>query len=555
MKNLLDKFSNKIELQIMIFLIIQPFVDIYRSLIGNKLEIFNISLVEIFNFVCIFYLLIISIYKYKNEILKYIKSNKIKVIVISLIYVLFFVFHCINVLNFNTNILTGSSNNIFIEIYYILRTYILCLLLLMVVLFNKLGSYKIIKTLSFISFFISILIVLSNIFCIGFSSYNYYSSNNYIIKGNIFSWFNNLNSINADSYTTKSFFYSTNQLSIMLFCLLIISILNIKISKTKSLYFTLIIKIVAMLMLSTKVCGLGVLLILGIAILIELLLPIIKKEKINFRLVFYFVLLIMVYLPLFINSPVYYKTQKYIENESQSEAIIDSNENDDEIIDDEIIDDEIIDDEIIDENINNRKYDIFTLANKEKLTKMEEKIFIRELIKYRPNLGIHIEYINLYPVQDNIDFWKYVVTLPQNERVNFRKFKTIIYQDVLNKNENKISDIIFGIGYVSNFPYLEMDYIGQMIYFGIYGTLILIAPFIFCTIYYSIYLIKSYITNGFRKTVNYKQIYILFSIGSYFLLSLITGHGFGNIFPMCILIFSIKIFKDMIGDKYEEKCN
>ncbi len=545
MKNLLDKFSNKIELQILIFLVIQPFVDIYRSLLGNKLEIFNISLVEIFNFVCIFYLLIISLHKYKNEIVKYIKSNKIKVTVISLIYTLFFIFHCINVLNFNTNILTGSSNNIFVEIYYILRTYILCLLLLMIVLFNKLGSYKIIKTLSFISFLISALLVLSNIFCIGFPSYNYYGSGNYVIQGNIFSWFSNLNAINADSYTTKSFFYSTNQLSIMLFCLLIISILNIKLSKRKILYFSLIIKIIAMLMLSTKVCGLGVFLILGISILIEILLPIIKKEKINFKLISYFVLLIMVYFPLFINSPVYYKTQKYIANESQSETIIDSNENYD----------EIIDDEIIDENTNSKKYDIFTLANKEKLTKMEEKIFVRELIKYRSNLGIHVEYINLYPVQDNIDFWKYVVTLPQNERINFRKFKTIIYQDVLNKNDNKISDIIFGIGYISNFPYLEMDYIGQVVYFGIYGLMVLIAPFIFCTIYYLIYLIKSYVVNGFRKTLNYKQIYILFLIGSYFLLSLITGHGFGNIFPMCVLIFSLKIFKDMIGEKYEEKCN
>ncbi|MEG1638033.1 MAG: hypothetical protein RR274_00715, partial [Erysipelotrichaceae bacterium] len=73
--NILKKLSDQklIGIQCCLLVALQPILDIYRTFIGNKFQLFGISLLEILNFVFIGYLFLLTIYnKEFRKNIKYI---------------------------------------------------------------------------------------------------------------------------------------------------------------------------------------------------------------------------------------------------------------------------------------------------------------------------------------------------------------------------------------------------------------------------------------------------------------------------------------------------
>lgn len=539
MKKIFKHLSEKLELQIIIFVMLLPFIDIYDFFIGSSVQFLGISVIELFKIFIVNYLLILVIISKKSKIISLWYKYK-KVICLVLIIFLFYIFvHVLNVSNFNSNILSNTMDkNVLVELYYIYRTYFISLIIFFIIMMSDINKEKIIKLISIICFIMSIIIVVSNIFQVSYIAYSSYLEEDTLISGNIFSWFSDLNVTNADLYTSKGFFFSANQLSVILFSSFMISVLNFVISNKWYLYFTLFIKALALLMLSTKVCGIGLFLILIIYIILILFFKIFKKQKIEKTKLCYLILIFFSFMCLFVYSPLRYKIEalnnNLTKNESPKKDTFASN----------------IQETTVIKNSNNvfKQYeqsesekayamDLVSLANIEELNEYEKDAFIIKLIEKRGSLGIHPSYMEEYPIEDNLNFWKKVVLLPQSDRINFRKFKSYWYKDVLQKNDNIFFDKLFGIGYVSGFPYLESDFLGQDIWFGKIGT------FYFVWIYVIFYIVISIkFLRSIYKNLNMENCILCICLGIVFIISYIAGHTFGNIFPMTILILILKAY-------------
>lgn len=539
MKKIFKHLSEKLELQIIIFVMLLPFIDIYDFFIGSSVQFLGISVIELFKISIVNYLLILVIISKKSKIISLWYKYKKVICLVLIIFLLYIFVHVLNVSNFNSNILSNTMDkNVLVELYYIYRTYFISLIIFFIIMMSDINKKKIIKLISIICFIMSIIIVVSNIFQVSYIAYSSYLEEDTLISGNIFSWFSDLNVTNADLYTSKGFFFSANQLSVILFSSFMISVLNFVISNKWYLYFTLFIKALALLMLSTKVCGIGLFLILIIYIILILFFRIFKKQKIEKTKLCYLILIFFSFMCLFFYSPLRYKIEvlnnNLTKNESPKKDTFASN----------------IQETTVIKNSNNvfKQYeqsesekayamDLVSLANIEELNEYEKDAFIIKLIEKRGSLGIHLSYMEEYPIEDNLNFWKKVVLLPQSDRINFRKFKSYWYKDVLQKNDNIFFDKLFGIGYVSGFPYLESDFLGQDIWFGKIGT------FYFVWIYVIFYIVISIkFLRSIYKNLNMENCILCICLGIVFIISYIAGHTFGNIFPMTILILILKAY-------------
>lgn len=539
MKKIFKHLSEKLELQIIIFVMLLPFIDIYDFFIGSSVQFLGISVIELFKISIVNYLLILVIISKKSKIISLWYKYKKVICLVLIIFLLYIFVHVLNVSNFNSNILSNTMDkNVLVELYYIYRTYFISLIIFFIIMMSDINKEKIIKLISIICFIMSIIIVVSNIFQVSYIAYSSYLEEDTLISGNIFSWFSDLNVTNADLYTSKGFFFSANQISVILFSSFMISVLNFVISNKWYLYFTLFIKALALLMLSTKVCGIGLFLILIIYIILILFFRIFKKQKIEKTKLCYLILIFFSFMCLFFYSPLRYKIEvlnnNLTKNESPKKDTFASN----------------IQETTVIKNSNNvfKQYeqsesekayamDLVSLANIEELNEYEKDAFIIKLIEKRGSLGIHLSYMEEYPIEDNLNFWKKVVLLPQSDRINFRKFKSYWYKDVLQKNDNIFFDKLFGIGYVSGFPYLESDFLGQDIWFGKIGT------FYFVWIYVIFYIVISIkFLRSIYKNLNMENCILCICLGIVFIISYIAGHTFGNIFPMTILILILKAY-------------
>ncbi len=541
MKKILDKLAQKLNLQILFFIFLTPFIDTYEELIGDKVQILGIALIELFKIGLVGYLFFLCIYHNRQKVYKILKKYKIWWIILGIIYLIFIIFHLYNVAIMDNSLIAGLSNNYLIEFYYLFRTYGLCLLLLIILFLNDIDKETFIKDLSMLGFLISITIVLSNIFKIGYIAYDSSLLKSEPIKGSIFNWFTDLTLENADLYSTKAWFFVTNQLSLVLITTLMISTLYLITSNKKILYVTYPFKLLASLMLSTKACTYGIFIALGMLIVVTPGYKLFKREKINYILLLYSFILLFLFRLLFQYSPINYKINIFKSNNSNNnyvaaDIIIDS--------------DDLKELDEVDEDDNKLVgISLFDLAKKENMTKKEEQLFINQFSRNYRNLGIYKLYVDLYPVEDNLAFWKKTVLLPQSSRTNYRNFKILMYEDVLNKDNHKFYDLTFGLGYVSHFEYIEKDFIGQVALVGILGTILLIGPFII--IY--LYLIYQILRN-LKKQFNLINIFLGATVGEFFLATYIAGHGFGNIFPMTFFIVCLRCLAlNVMGVKNEKK--
>ena len=454
---------------------------------------------------------------------------------VAAVYVLFLVFHLINVASLDGDLINGLSHNIFTEVYYLYRTYGVCMTLLAAVLLSSLDSGTTIKSISMIGFIISLAIVLSNLLKISFVAYDSSLPKSEIISGSIIDWFRTLNASNADLYSSKAWFFSTNQLSLVLIITMMISALYLAETRKKVLFFTFPVKLLASLMLSTKTCFLGIFITLIVLAVLAPVCDLIKRKKFSFYgvgIIGYAVLLLVTFRFLAPYSPINYKLNVF--NTISADTNITAQ---DILIDKDILKDEEdkygsdIDKEI--EALSGAS--LLDLAKKENMTETERKLFISQLKNSYGTLGIHPLYIDLYPVEDNIVFWKCSLLLPQSERTNYRNFKSLMYQDLLQKNGNPFMDLAFGYGYVSHMEYIEKDYIGQVAFFGVLGALCLIGPYLAVFLAAVLFILKD-----LKNRFTLRNLFLGATVAEILLVVYITGHGFGNLFPMTFFTLALK---------------
>lgn len=499
--------TDSLSTQLMILVCMQPLIDIYRIFVGNAIEIAGISLVELINILFIGYLAVLFILNQKK-----VKSF-IPAIIYGIILCVYFVLHCYNMLQFDTTIITGTAINVIIELYVVIRAYILPVMLLYIMVYIRTTENCFLKTTVYTSYFISIVIVFTNLLKISFVSYASSLEGNEFIRQNIIEWFTKQPPKDLNLITSKGWFYSGNQVGLILLMLFPIVIYYAIQRQKKLTYVMIVVQVVAMIMVATKTAALGAFLVLGLmAILLIVFCVFERKWK---KCLINLIILSLIFgggLLLLMKSPVI----RMMDLQSLSYEKSDEEEKFEEELS-----------ELLPENSEE---------------KFDREGFIKFMNKYYYIYGVQEEYIKLLPVEQYTDFWFSVAIDESKRQVDFRDFKQRMYQMVLTENDNT-GDKYWGIGYTTNFPYLEKDIYAQSVWFGSVGSVFLVGPYFLCFLYSIIKILLN-----LRKKINMYVCTLGMSICAGTMGALLAGHLFGYFFPVIIYAYIVAQLKHTTAD-------
>lgn len=482
----MSKLKNiKIEYFIMGLFILMPFVETYRCLFQDTISVGFIALEE---FVVLAYIGSIFLYWiytiYKNKTYK----KMVKYVVYFSVALIYIILHYYNLTKFNTAIYPAAEYSLITESYYIIRAYLIPILLMYMIYDLGMSDENFSKTATIVSVIISLFIVVTNLLGISFISY---SLENQTILGSIFSWGSLTPKSNFDGYTSKAFFYSANQISALMFSLSPIVVKN-TIKKPSFLNCAILgMQILAMIMIGTKTAAIGVLLVVAAMFLVAIVLHLLKLETLKFKkIAVVFTIFIVGGYSLYCVSPV---QQKYNVEEIQEEEEVR---------------------EEVSETVEESEY---TFAD-----------YIKQNAYY---FYINPSFLESYPVEVDEEFWNDIITRDRTLNIDNRKFKVEIIDRVIERNNNSL-DKVFGIGYTSYVPYTERDYMYQYFIFGGFGVVLFILPFVFILLYSGINILRNY-----KQKLTLENCAVGMSLCCYLLIAYLAGHVFGMMLNMLFMGF------------------
>lgn len=498
----------KLEYYLMFIMILQPFIDIYRTFFQGQFEI-GIAVEELVNIVLIG---IVALLAFTKLIMEKDKKHLIIYGVYFVVLTIYLAMHVINVSKYNPALYNPESDPItishFVNIYYIMRVYVMPVVFMISVFTIGISDDKFIKTLQIVSITISGIIVLSNITNTSLISY---SDGQETIAGGLLTW----GSLNSESefelYTSKGFFYSANQMSSLLFALMPIMVGELIRKVNLKNILVVFVQMVAMLMIGTKTAAQGTLIVLGFVLFVAIVLYFIRSESFikvlkgtekfahwlkqqNLKR-FVSVPLILCMLAggvgIYFNSPSYLriKHMQYLNSSDQREE---------------------------------KEVEI-DLGDNEMIAYIEHEYWF---------YYINGDYIDLYPVRDNLDFWVDMISRDRRLNRDQRNLKVQIIKDIIKNNENP-QDKLFGIGKTAlGNLYTERDYMYQYFIFGAMGVLLLMGPFFGVVLLAAVRILMK-----LREKATLLNVTLGMSLCIYFATAYIAGHTFGILINMLFMAF------------------
>jgi len=488
------KIKNIFLILFVIFMIIQPILDIYYLYTDSVIEIFKFSPSTIIRMIVMVALFITSFFWFKN------KKKYIYIITFGVIFILYSIFHHYNSLEFSS--LYGNyTYSTLKEMFYLIRM-AMPLSLIFITYEKKLTFKQISIIIVLVTLIFSIIMLITNIFEIAITSYNF---GNKIIKANIFKWFipGIYEKYGYDYIASKGIFHMANQISATFVCLLPLNIYIYFKNKTNLNLITIFLSIICMLMLGTRIASYGwILIILTMIFLYLFFEKIYSKNKINTKKIVMLLLVLGINLVILKFSPVMNRT--FITDEGIKPTIKEEDKKD-------------LEKFIIENN------------KKEKSAKTEKELtkIKKEKIKYIKDkyelFGVdEIYIIDLYPYDGDADFWLNEMMIPFEDRANHRQLKRDITKRVVSVNNNKL-DYIFGMSFsrLRNAEiYMENDIAVHIYSIGIIGIILFIAPYVFIVLYAFYHMIKN------KENFNFLNMTYILSIGVVFLAGLLSGNVF-----------------------------
>lgn len=471
-----------------------PIIDMLRATPIKDVEILNISIIELVNLLIIGITFILTIPKAKKKHLKFLS-------IYFLIIIIYGIFHVINTYQFNTLIFPGATHNFITESYYIIRVYILPLLLMIVLFENKeiFNRKYYMNITKYLVLMISGQIVLLNLFRYSYGSYAQGDKSFLINTSNFFDVFTHQGDFKE--LMTVGLFSSTNQISIILLMLLPLNIYNLYLKSNKRNASLVILQVISMIIIGTKVAATGSIMILIASLIMYYFFVLLKREKYNKKYTLNHILCIIIGILVISVSPFskFYQ-DKATGNEFKNDPPATEMES--------------IREQINTENLTDEEFTTLLLEN--------------------PNVfKISPVFYEMYPIKNDIEFWLKLAKRDRRLNNDYRIIKNDIIKRVVEKNNNKF-DKLLGIGYTVGTMDMERDYVYQYYLFGFAGLIILIGVYILLYIYN---ILKIFMKNYF----NYNFCICLIPpflglVACYF-----SGHLFGWVSPMMILATTLCI--------------
>ena len=285
---------------LLIFLALQPFFDIYMSIVGEKLDVFGMSIATIIRTTLIVTLfVIVAVYQIRNK--KHVKLLYIAVAYLAcvLIYV---IAHHLNIAYSNGYYITQKLYSVLTEIMYVERLVIPALLLYTVIILKP-NKDKLEKTILCVATIVSLVIIITNIFKCSFASYSKSAIQDSVISYNLFDWFKD-SDIPYKESLSKGLFVSANQIGALLVVLLPITMYTMLSKKKWYMFVIYFLQIISMTLIGTRVASLGWILVSIAILLVYYIVCIIKKEKtLKLQQIFTIIVIMEAAFLLYMNSP------------------------------------------------------------------------------------------------------------------------------------------------------------------------------------------------------------------------------------------------------------
>lgn len=479
---MIQKFKNKnlIKKIVIIFLMLQPLLDLKILYSDQIMNIFKFSPSTIIRMVMVL-LLFLLVYMSK----KHGKDEKY-LYVSGVIMAIYFVLHHINSTNFTANV-TGTLNySIIAELFYFVRMLIPIFIIYITynIDFNRTELKKIFFSTTFV---FSIVIIISSIFKFGIASYGGGS-----LKAGFLDWFTNKNLYVADS-ACQGIFAGANRLGVLLSAILPINLYYYLMDKKNGAILVILSQILALMIIGTKVASYVWIMVIIIILILYFLFCILRKKcRFNIKKIIILILTFVMGIIVLKNSPI---TNSTIEQD-EIKAIQKEEIN------------------------NNYTQDVEDAKNNTINGKVE---YIRQLVNSDYSyLWINKIYLTeLYNFEIDPDFWVEMIGYPLSVRHNDRKIQEAIIERILSINNNKY-DKLFGIGY-SRFKnskiYLEEDFFMQSYSMGIIGMVLLLGVYIFTLLMAFVYIIKN-----FKKNFRFELLVYCCSLSIFVFTSMLCGH-------------------------------
>ncbi len=480
-----------------VFLMLQPILDIYILFTNEVVDFFKFSpstIIRIF-IICLLLIMIVLSIKFNKKYLWFI--------VYGIVLSIYFVFHHFNASMFKVTNVGTYNYSLTSELFYIIRM-LLPFIIAFITYHINLNKKQIYKIFIYFTLIISATIVLTNITCLSFRSY---SENFDLISSNFFNWFFPNNYTNVD-LSSKGIFNSANQIGSILSILLPITIyyfFTMKDNK-KLTSITLIFQTLSVLMIGTRISSYSWILIYMVMFILYIYYSLIVK-KIKFVKNDFYSLLIIFLLFLFVLKFAPINTRKYASDYMDS---IVSNE----------------------EKIKVQEKDL-KLKIDNLLKEDENGEELKELLKKYISINYEVSSINkeyildIYNYKADPVFWYKIMELPYQERCESRQIEEFVTARLYEINNNS-KDKFLGMGF-STFRngnlYLEQDFKVHFYTLGIIGSLLLVYPYIIILLMAAIYLIKNF------KKNNLKFLSYCFSIS----LMVIFGYLAGSVLDQLII--------------------
>ena len=493
------KKDKLIKILITILLIELPFLDMLRTTAFKDIELFGITLIELVNILLIGFALIFTLTKVKLK-------EIIKLGIYLLLVGVYIYLHYQNIIKFDTNIFPDANFNFITETFYILRVYVLPLMLLYVLLnnkdiFNKEYYFKIIKwVIGIISFSIIVLNVLK-------LSYISYGEGNKHILYNMFDYF--LYQGDYKQLASRGFFDSANELSAILFMLMPINIYLLYKEGKKFNVVLFVSQFLAMILLGTRTAAFGGAIISVAALACYFVVTYMKKDKLNNWFITTLTICALVCTSYMCISPFMFGR---LNDGNYSFAVQ-----------------------------NQKAYD--------DLESIDEEDIDALIHKYQSEYLINEYFLEMYPVKGDKEFWLNCAKRDKALNNDNRRMKTDILNRIMERNDNP-NDKLFGLGYTLNFIDLERDYYYQYYLFGIIGLLLFIFPYFYLLIKNIIIALKN-----FKKNLSFKTLLCFMSPMLGLLIAYYSGHVFGWVSPMMYLVMFMGLLTFVVYENSKEGKN
>lgn len=486
---MINKFKIKAETMLYLFFMIQPLVGIYRTFFDDNIKIFGFSFFEMLNTFFILGFFVYVFIKMKN------KKSVFWLIGYGAILGIYCILHSYNMSKFNTDLMERDMYGLIKESYYIFRVYGLPIILLFSCIAAKFEKKVYIKLICDVAFLICLVIVVTNLLGLSLCTYKT-EFHEYMIQGNLFDWFSITGKEEMDYFTSIGWFESGNEISGLLMISLPIVIYE---GMTKRKWLNTIrvgVCMLAMLMIGTKTSVFGsfaVYLVIGIMMIIHFILT--KDTMAAKKITTSFLCGVAIWGGLFYYSPFFEDMHPHraaVTSESKAEEELEEAE----------------------------KKKVTAQVQLSDATEENRKIAISYIENSFWNHYINEQYIQMYPIENDLSYWINVVNRDPSTNINYRFYKTELANRILERN-NRSLDKVFGIGVLQEMN-TEQDYTYQYFMFGIAGIILFIGIYIAIFIRGSI----SFLT---RKELRWNVEFMsyLCALAISLLLPYVTGHMFG----------------------------